>query len=52
MKKFTLCYAMESIKNLYKRKEKKEKVTWVLMRSFSTLGDYKNPDFLTDDSSS
>jgi hypothetical protein len=41
---------LERIKKMFEVKRKKEKVTWVLMRSFSTLGDYKNPDFLTDDS--
>ena len=41
---------LERIKKMFEVKRKKEKVTWVLMRKVTTLGDYKNPIFLTDDS--
>ena len=41
---------LERIKKMFEVKRKKEKVTWVLMRSFTTSGDYKNPEFLADDS--
>ncbi len=41
---------LEKIIQLFTREKKKEKVTWVLMRKVTTLGDYKNPIFLTDNS--